>query len=108
MKGMGDILKQAQKMQRRMMEIQEELEALEVVGEAGGGMVKVTASGKGEIKALKINPEAVDAEEVEMLEDTILAAIGDTMEKVRKVAGEKMSAVTGGFPGMGGKGMPGF
>ena len=105
MKGMGNLLKQAQKMRRQMMQIQEELEGLEITGEAGGGMVKVTASGKGEIISLKIDPEAVDPDDVEMLEDTILAAIQDAMEKVQKISSEKMGSVTGG---MGGMGIPGF
>jgi len=108
MKGMGNLLKQAQKMQQQMMQIQEELEGLEILGEAGGGMVKVTVNGKGEINSLKIDPDAVDPEDVEMLEDTILAAIQDAVEKAQKTAAEKMNAVTGGIPGMGNMGMPGF
>jgi len=108
MKGMGNLLKQAQKMQRQMMQVQEELEGLEILGEAGGGMVKVTANGKGEIRNLTIDPDAVDPEDVEMLEDTILAAIQDAVDKAQKTAAEKMGAVTGGMPGMGGMGMPGF
>jgi DNA-binding YbaB/EbfC family protein len=108
MKGMGNLLKQAQKMQQQMMQIQEELEGLEILGEAGGGMVKVTVNGKGEINSLKIDPDTVDPEDVEMLEDTILAAIQDAVEKAQKTAAEKMNAVTGGIPGMGNMGMPGF
>ena len=108
MKGMGNLLKQAQKMQQQMLQIQEELEGLEILGEAGGGMVKVTVNGKGEISSLKIDPDAVDPEDVEMLEDTILAAIQDAVEKAQKTAAEKMNAVTGGMPGMGNMGMPGF
>lgn len=108
MNGMKNMLKQAQKMQRRMMEVQEELDALEVEGVAGGGIVTVKASGKGEIKSLKIDPEAVDPEDVEMLEDTILAAIKDATEKSKRLTEEKMASVTGGMPGMGGMGFPGF
>jgi len=107
-KGFGNLMKQAQKMQQQMMQIQEELEGLEILGEAGGGMVKVTVNGKGEINSLKIDPDAVDPEDVEMLEDTILAAIQDAVEKAQKTAAEKMNAVTGGIPGMGNMGMPGF
>lgn len=106
MKGMGNLLKQAQKMQRQMMQVQEELETLEVEGGAGGGMVTVKVNGKSEVISLKIDPEAIDPDDVEMLEDTILAAIQDAVDKSRKLAEQKMSAVTGGMPGMGG--IPGF
>lgn len=104
MRNMQDILRQAQKMQAKMMKAQEELAELKVEGEAAGGMVKVTVDGKSDILCLKINPEIVDPQDVEMLEDTILAAIRDGIDKSRKLAEEKMGSVTGGmkgFPGMG-------
>jgi len=106
MKNMGNLLKQAQKMQRQMMQVQEELETLEVEGSAGGGMVTVKVNGKGDVLSLKINPEVIEPDDVEMLEDTILAAIHDAVEKSRKIAEKKMSMAAGGLPGMGG--MPGF
>ncbi|MBC8277291.1 MAG: YbaB/EbfC family nucleoid-associated protein [FCB group bacterium] len=108
MKGMQHLVKQAQKMQKQMMQAQEELEGLEVEGGAGGGMVTVKVNGKGDILSLKIDPEAVDPDDVEMLEDTILAAIQDAVEKSRKVAEEKMMKASGGMGAMGGMGLPGF
>jgi len=108
MKGMQHLVKQAQKMQQQMMKAQEELEGLEVEGTSGGGMVTVKVNGKGDILTLKIDPEAVDPDDVEMLEDTILAAIQDAVEKSRKVAEEKMMKASGGMGAMGGMGLPGF
>ena len=92
-------------MQQQMMKVQEELEATEVEGSAAGGMVTVKANGKSQILSLKINPEAVDPDDVEMLEDTILAAIQDAVNKASEMAEQKMSGVTGGLGGMG---LPGF
>lgn len=108
MKGMQNLVKQAQKMQQQMLKAQEELDGLEIEGDAGGGMVTVKVNGKGEILSLKIDPEAVDPEDVEMLEDTILAAIQDAVEKSRKVAEEKMMQASGGLGALGGMGLPGF
>ena len=105
MKGMGSILKQAQRMQRKMLEVQEELENLEIERQAGGGMVKVKVNGKGEVLELKIDPQAVDPDEVEMLEDTILAAIHDAVDEARRISEEKMAEATGGLSGMGFPGM---
>lgn len=105
MKGMGNILKQAQRMQRKMLEVQEELENLEIERQAGGGMVKVKVNGKGEVLELKIDPQAVDPDEVEMLEDTILAAIHDAVDEARRISEEKMAEATGGLSGMGFPGM---
>ena len=103
---MGGLLKQAQKMQREMLRIQEELGAIEVEGSAGGGIVTVKANAKGEILGVKIEPDAVDPQDVEMLEDTILAAIHDAVEKAQGVSNEKLGAITGGMGGI--PGMPGF
>lgn len=105
MKGMGNILKQAQKMQQRMLEIQEELENLVIEGSAAGGMVTARVNGKSQLLSLKINPEAVDPEDVEMLEDAVLAALQDAMNKAQEVSEQKMAALTGGMKGMG---IPGF
>ena len=105
---MGNLLKQAQKMQRKMMQTQEELEAMEIEGNAGGGMVTVKVNGKGDILALKIDPEAVDPQDVEMLEDTILAAIQDAAGKARVISEQKMTEAAGGLAGMSGMEMPGF
>jgi DNA-binding YbaB/EbfC family protein len=98
---MNAMLKQAQKMQKQMMEIQEELENMQIEGSSAGGMVKVGVNGKGDIKSLKIDPQVVNPEDVEILEDMILAAINDGVEKSRKVSERKLSALTGGFPPMG-------
>ena len=105
MKGMGNILKQAQKMQQRMLEIQEELENLVIEGSAAGGMVTARVNGKSQPLSLKINPEAVDPDDVEMLEDAVLAALQDAMNKAQEVSEQKMAALTGGMKGMG---IPGF
>lgn len=95
-------MKMIQQMQNRMMKIQEELEEAVVEGSAGGGVVKVEVSGQREMKSIKIDPSAVDPEDVEMLEDLVLAAVTDAMEKAAKMNEEKMSALTGGMkiPGL--------
>ncbi len=105
--GMGDILKQAQKMQEKMQQVQDGLAELEVEGSAGGGMVTTTVNGKLEIVAVKIDPQVVDSEDVEMLEDLVVAAVNQAMEKAQELAGEEMGKVTGGMMPPGFK-MPGF
>jgi nucleoid-associated protein EbfC len=96
------IIKQAQELQARMAKIQEELGNTTMEGSSGGGTVKVTITGTQEIQAVKISPEVVNAQEVEMLEDLVLAAIKDAVTKSQELANKKMSAVTGGLkiPGM--------
>jgi len=100
--GMGNLLKQAQEMQTRMAKIQEELAQKTVEGSAGGGMVQVTVNGQLNINAVKIDPTVINAEEKEMLEDLILAAVNDGMRKARELASAEMSKITGGFkiPGL--------
>jgi hypothetical protein len=95
-------MKMIQQMQNRMMKIQQELEETVVEGTAGGGVVKVEVSGQREMKSIKIDPSAVDPDDVEMLEDLVLAAVTDAMEKAAKLNEEKMSALTGGMkiPGL--------
>jgi DNA-binding YbaB/EbfC family protein len=95
-------MKMIQQMQNRMMKIQEELEETIVQGTAGGGVVTVEVTGQREMKSIKIDPSAVDAEDVEMLEDLVLAAVTDAMDKAAKLNEEKMSALTGGMkiPGL--------
>jgi nucleoid-associated protein EbfC len=103
MKNLGNLMKQAQQMQAKMAEMQEKLGQLEIDGAAGGGLVRATVSGKGEIKKLKIEPSLVDPKEVEVLEDLIVAAINDARAKVELAAAEQMKEVTGGLnlpPGM--------
>jgi DNA-binding YbaB/EbfC family protein len=103
MKNLGQMMKQAQEMQSKMEAMQAELAEAEIEGQSGGGMVKVTMDGKGAMKQVKIDPKLVDPEDVEMLEDLILAATNDAKAKVEAHAGEKMKEVTGGLqlpPGM--------
>jgi nucleoid-associated protein EbfC len=94
------MMKQAQKMQEQMNSIQSELETMEVSGSAGGGAVTVVADGRGEVKSIKISKDAV--EDIEMLEELVLAAIKDASKKASDLAQEKMSGITQGLkiPGM--------
>jgi DNA-binding YbaB/EbfC family protein len=97
-----DIMKQAQKMQAKMAQIQEELAQKMVEGSAGGGMVRVQANGKQEILSILIEPDVVDAEDVEMLQDLVLAAVNDALRKAQEMMAEEMKKVTGGMsiPGL--------
>ncbi|MDD5674759.1 MAG: YbaB/EbfC family nucleoid-associated protein [Chitinivibrionales bacterium] len=96
------LLKQAQKMQAQVMRAQEELQKKEVVGDAGGGMVKVTMNGANEITGVSINPQVVDPQDVEMLEDLIVAAFNNANEKVKEMSNSAFGAVTNGIniPGL--------
>ena len=108
---MGGLMKQAQKMQKEMERIQNELAELKLEGTAGGGMVKATVSGQQELLEVKIDPQVVDPDDVEMLEDLVLAAVTQAMEAAKNKSEEEMAKVTGGMGGMGGLGglnMPGF
>lgn len=98
MKNMFDIMKQAQQLQSRMQDLQTELEAAEVDGRAGGGLVAVTMSGKGEVKKVSIDPSLMKEDEREVLEDLMVAACADAKAKAEAMAAEKMKAVTGGLP----------
>ena len=100
--GMSDLLKQAQEMQGRISKIQEELGQKTVEGSAGGGMVQVTVNGQFNLTAVKIEPSVINAEEKEMLEDLILAAVNDGMRKAREMVSSEMNKITGGFkiPGL--------
>ena len=101
-KGMKDLMKQAQKMQADLMKAQEELAAREVEASAGGGMVKLVINGRHEIVSLKIDPEAVDPDDVEMLEDLIVAAFREAEEKISRNSEDEMGKLTGGMniPGL--------
>jgi DNA-binding YbaB/EbfC family protein len=98
MKNLGQLMKQAQAMQSRMAEMQAELERVEMTGQAGGGMVKVTLNGKGEMRAVKIDPKLADPAEIEVLEDLILAAAKDAKSKVEEHVAAEMGKLTGGLP----------
>lgn len=96
-------MKQAQAMQENMQKAQDELAAIEVVGESGGGMVKLTMTCRHDVKGVQIDPELVgDAEDREVLEDLVAAAMNDAVRKVEKTTQDKMSGLTGGLniPGM--------
>lgn len=98
MKNLGNMLKQAQQMQARMQEMQAELEAREVQGAAGGGMVTVTLNGKSELKSIKIDPALMKEDEREVLEDLIKAAHADAKARVEREMAEQMQKLTAGMP----------
>lgn len=102
MKGLGDLMKQAQKMQAKMAEMQEELAKQTVEATAGGGMVTVIANGKQEVLSIKIDPEVVKSQDAEMVEDLVLAGVNEALRKVREMAKEEMAKLTGGIniPGL--------
>ncbi len=100
--GLGNMMKQVQEMQAKMAAMQEELEQSEVEGSAGGGMVTVVANGKYEVLSITIDPEVVDKDDVEMLQDLVTAAVNQAFQKVQELQAEKMASVTGGLnlPGL--------
>ena len=102
---MQQLMKQAQKMQQQLAAAQEELTQTEVTGHAGGGLVTATMRGSGELMAVTIDPKAVDPDDVESLEDLVLAAIRDASTAAQALAADRMGPLTGG---MGGLGMPGM
>ena len=95
---MGNLMKQAQKMQRQMEEAQKVLEDSEETATAGGGAVEVTVSGKREILKIKLSEEVVDPDDIEMLEDLIMAAANEALRKVEEASQASMSKFTGGLP----------
>lgn len=99
---MNNLMKQAQKMQKQMEESQKALEEEEVTATAGGGAVEVTISGKREVTKVTLDPDAVDPDDVEMLEDLIMAAVNEGLRKVDELSAKTMSKITGGLGGLGG------
>lgn len=100
------IMRQVQQMQAAMAQAQAEIAATEVSGSAGGGMVTATVTGTGELKSIKIDPAAVDPEDVEMLEDLVVAAVAEARRAADALSQEKMGAITGGLGSlMGGMGL---
>ena len=97
---MGNLMKQAQKMQKQMEEAQEQLENSEFTATAGGGVVEVTVGGNKEIKNIKLDPEVVDPEDVETLEDLVTAAVNEALRKMEEHSQEEMSKITGGMNGL--------
>lgn len=107
MGGMGgmnvnNLMKQAQKMQKQMVEMQESLNEKTLEMTSGGGAVKIVISGKKEIQSIKINPEVVDPDDVEMLEDLILSAVNEAIRQADEMYTTEMSKITGGMGGLGG------
>lgn len=92
-----NMIRQAQKMQQEMLKMQAEIETKEYAATAGGGMVTATVNGKHEITKLEINPEAVDPEDIEMLQDMVIAAVNEAMRKAEGDASASMSKLTGGM-----------
>jgi nucleoid-associated protein EbfC len=106
MKNIGQLMKQAQAMQEKMAEMQAQLDAVEMTGVAGGGTVQLTLNGKGDLKKLKIDKTLIDPEEVEVLEDLIVAAFNDARRKVAAYAEQEMHKLTGGLQLPGGIKLP--
>jgi DNA-binding YbaB/EbfC family protein len=101
-KGLGDMMKQAQKLQSKMMELQEEMASKTVEATAGGGMVTVVVNGKQELISLSIDPDVVDRQEIEMLQDLIIAAVNEGIRRAQQIWAEEMKKLTGGMtiPGL--------
>jgi DNA-binding YbaB/EbfC family protein len=103
MKNFGQMMKQAQEMQAKMAEMQARLDQVEMTGAAGGGLVQVTLTGKGDVRKIKIDKSLADPNEVEVLEDLVLAAFNDAKQRVEAHVADEMSKLTGGLklpPGM--------
>ena len=100
--GMGNLMKQAQQMQQKMMKLQEEIAQKTLDASVGGGMVTVTVNGKSEVLRMKIEPQVVDPNDVEMLEDLIVAGVNEALRKAQEMMAEEMSKLTGGLkiPGL--------
>ena len=100
MQNFNDILKHAQKLQQQFLQAQDKLAKMEVEGTAGGGAVKILADGTGKIKSVRIDPEVVDPDDVEYLEDLILAALNNLNENIEKLTKEELGPLAGGIPGL--------
>jgi len=102
MKGMGNMLKEAQKLQARMLKMQEELAEKTVESAVGGGMIKVVANGRNQVVSIRIEKEVVNPEDVAMLQDLILAAVNDALTKSQEMVATQMGKLTGGLniPGL--------
>ena len=97
MKGMANMMKQAQQLQSKMLKLQEELAEKTVESSSGGGMVKVVANGRQQIVSIKIEKEVVDEDDVEMLQDLVLAAVNDALAKAQEMVSTEMGKLTGGL-----------
>ena len=96
---MNNLMKQAQRMQRQMEEAQKQLEEQEITATAGGGAVEVTVTGKRKVTKVKLAEEVVDPDDIEMLEDLIMAATNEALRKVEEASQQQMSQITGGLGG---------
>lgn len=96
-KGLGNIMKQAQAMQQKMARMQQEMESREVEASAGGGMVTALVNGRQQLLSLKIEKSVVDPEDVEMLQDLVMAAVNEALKKSQEMVQSEMSKITGGF-----------
>ena len=101
-KGMGGMLKQAQQLQSKIFKLQEEMADRTVETSVGGGMVSVVANGKQEVVSIKVDPEVVDPDDVQMLEDLLVAGVNDALKKAQDMISQEMTKLTGGFniPGL--------
>jgi nucleoid-associated protein EbfC len=103
MKNLSGLMKQAQQMQAKMQEMQSKLEAMEVEGSSGAGLVAVTLNGRGDLRRVRIDPKLADPDDMEMLQDLIVAAHADAKQKIEQMAADEMQKMTGGLnlpPGM--------
>lgn len=102
MRGMNDMMRQAQMMQKKMQQMQEEMTTKTVEASSGGGMVTVVANGSQEVLSITIDKTVVDPNDVEMLQDLVLAAVNDALKKAKEMQQAEMSAITGGLkiPGL--------
>ena len=103
MSNMNQMMKQAQALQRKLMKAQEELADLEVEGSAGGGVVHAVASGSGELRSITISPDVVDPDDVEMLQDLVVAAVTEALRSAKELEQERLGGLAGGLglpPGM--------
>jgi nucleoid-associated protein EbfC len=98
MKNFNQVLKQAQQMEEKIRQVQDKIAHAEIKGTSGGGMVKATLSGKGEMRALKIDKSLVDPQDIEVLEDLVIAAVNDARTKLDQYTAEEMSKATQGLP----------
>jgi len=105
---LNQMMKQVQQMQAEMAKVQEQLKSAVVEASAGGGMVTVKMSGELELLELRIDPEAVDPEDVELLQDMVLAAVNEAIRSAQELAASKMGQATGGLGGLGNLGLPGM
>jgi DNA-binding YbaB/EbfC family protein len=102
MKNMGNMMKQAQKLQSKMLQLQEELAEKTIESSSGGGMIRVVANGRQQLVSISIDKEAVDPDDIDMLQDMILAAVNDALTKSQEMVAAEMGKLTGGFN------LPGF